>query len=289
MFQPPCLAYGARFDWRDLPMSRRGDSLAQRNETEDPMRKRCAGRTVAALAVLALVSVGCGGSGSDRSNLEASTWVLTPLAHRGSEARGEITATFDRGKVSGSGGCNSYSGTYTTKGSSMTISGVASTSAACAAPVMAAEQAYLAALGRTASYKAGDRALVLQGSDGAALLTYEASGGDAYQGSWNVVSFHSGSAITSVDTGTRIHVVMAKNAMTGNGGCNDFNASVKVDGSKITIGPVSSSKKACSPEIDQQEQAFFAALAESVEWAATGTTLDLLRADGGYAVNMIKG
>ena len=48
--------------------------------------------------------------------------------------------------------------------------------------------------------------------------------------------------------------------VTGEGGCNTFNGTYTTDGSKLTFGPLSSTKKACGDAADTLEQAFLTAL-----------------------------
>ena len=48
--------------------------------------------------------------------------------------------------------------------------------------------------------------------------------------------------------------------MTGSGGCNDFNGTYTSDGSKLTFGPLSSTKKACPDAVNTVEQAYLTAL-----------------------------
>jgi polar amino acid transport system substrate-binding protein len=64
------------------------------------------------------------------------------------------TAFASSGQVSGSAGCNSYSGSYSVDGSLLTISPMASTLMACDTPegIMEQEAAFLAALGSAGSY-----------------------------------------------------------------------------------------------------------------------------------------
>ena len=67
----------------------------------------------------------------------------------------QITATFSGGTVSGSAGCNTYTGTVTPVDDYFTIGGIATTQMACAEPagIMEQEQAYLTALAATAGYQ----------------------------------------------------------------------------------------------------------------------------------------
>ena len=88
-----------------------------------------------------------------------------------------VTATFDKdGKVTGNGGCNGYSATYTTgAGNAMSVSNLAATAMACAAGDTEAQ--YFAALTATARYSLAGNTLTLRDQTGATLVTYVSIGG----------------------------------------------------------------------------------------------------------------
>jgi heat shock protein HslJ len=48
--------------------------------------------------------------------------------------------------------------------------------------------------------------------------------------------------------------------VAGTGGCNTFGGNYTVDGSKLTFGPLNSTKKACGDAVDQVEAAYLAAV-----------------------------
>jgi PKD repeat protein len=84
--------------------------------------------------------------------LEGTTWHLTTVL-----PGTDITAQFQRAQVSGSSGCNNYSGTYTTTESSPTsgtlaISALSGGQRLCAEDVMALEARYLEALQAATNY-----------------------------------------------------------------------------------------------------------------------------------------
>jgi heat shock protein HslJ len=72
----------------------------------------------------------------------------------------EITATFNtaKGEISGSAGCNGYSGSYEVNGSKLAIGPLAHTEMFCATPegVMEQEQQYLTVLATAQSYEVQD-------------------------------------------------------------------------------------------------------------------------------------
>lgn len=112
--------------------------------------------------------------------LEGSAW----SASRVNNGRGglqsliagtEITAEFGvDGTVSGSSGCNTYSGTYEIEGDEMRIGPISVTEMACASPegVMEQEQQYLAALGRVATWRSDGATLELRDAEGASQAAF---------------------------------------------------------------------------------------------------------------------
>lgn len=91
-------------------------------------------------------------------------------------AETQITAEFNNGAVSGNGGCNSYSGSYTAADGAISVSPLAVTMMFCAEPEGVAEQEtlYLAALQGAAQYAIDGSQLTLSDADGAPLVVYVA-------------------------------------------------------------------------------------------------------------------
>jgi heat shock protein HslJ len=90
----------------------------------------------------------------------------------------EVDAVFGGdGQVAGSGGCNRYSGAYTLDGADLTIGTLASTMMTCVAPdgIDEQEAAYLAALGRVATWSFQDDRLQFRAADGALQVEYRAT------------------------------------------------------------------------------------------------------------------
>lgn len=83
----------------------------------------------------------------------------------------EINAELAGGKISGKGGCNSYFGSYTTSGASITISQVGSTKMACSGEIMAQENAFLSALAATTGYSVAGDQLTLSQPGGQLIFT----------------------------------------------------------------------------------------------------------------------
>lgn len=106
-----------------------------------------------------------------------ATGILTGDAFASPLPGTTLTATFARdGALSGSGGCNRYTGSYTAEAGTIEITPPASTRMACATPegVMGQEATYLALLPQAASYRSDGRTLELLAADGTRLVAFTA-------------------------------------------------------------------------------------------------------------------
>lgn len=131
-----------------------------------------------AIGTLALAS-GCSTTGTGAAAapgaaaLTGSTWQLAEL---GGQPAGRQTLKFDSstGTVSGSGGCNSFSGVYQWSGKSLKMGPLAATRRACAEDAASRQEtAYLQALDATRTWQVDGKTLVLSG-DGGRLASFTA-------------------------------------------------------------------------------------------------------------------
>jgi heat shock protein HslJ len=231
-----------------------------------------------------------GGSG----DLTGQVWGLTELAGKPIVADSGLSAQFTAdGKVSGSAGCNQYSGTYTVSGASIQISSpLAATMMICPPDVMLQENAYLKALGEAKTYAVKRDQLALSGPEGNALLVYQSQSQDLAGTNWEVIGYNNGKqAVTSVMAGTTLTASFGKDGtLSGNGGCNDYNTSYTVTGNELTIGPIAATMKACSDPVGvmDQEAQYLAALESAATFQIEGTVLELRTKDGALAADFSK-
>ncbi len=110
-------------------------------------------------------------------SLAGTTWSLAGLNGLPLPEKVQVTAEFGSdGTVSGSAGCNTYSGSYTVDGGSINIGSLASTEMACPEPQMAVETAYLAALGKATAWTIDSEGkLSLTGADAKLSLVFTAA------------------------------------------------------------------------------------------------------------------
>jgi heat shock protein HslJ len=139
------------------------------------------GLLVCAVLLLAAVSA-CGSSTT--LTLDGTKWVMTTYAVAGGMknalASPQVDATFaapkdGKGDVAGSGGINTYTGTYTVSGDKLTVGSVTSTRLAGEQAAMQQETAYLANLQSAASYKIDGENLAIKNTAGTTVLTYKAA------------------------------------------------------------------------------------------------------------------
>lgn len=125
-----------------------------------------------AVAVIAGAAIwAAADSGGDDLALAGTSWTLTDLD--GSPVTGTApTLAFTETDVNSTGGCNTFNGSYTTDGATISFGPIGSTMMACEDPAMPQETVYFAALdGATSATVDGDT-LTITGDAG--TLTFAA-------------------------------------------------------------------------------------------------------------------
>ncbi len=109
------------------------------------------------------------------STLEGPLWALALLNGKQPLEGAPIYALFENGKLSGSAGCNTYSGGYQSDNKNLAVSNVTATRQACAEPagVMEQESEYLNLLGSAATYSTANGSLTIFDANGNAVLNFK--------------------------------------------------------------------------------------------------------------------
>jgi heat shock protein HslJ len=243
------------------------------------------------LGVLAaLVLTGCGNgtsSSSEPASFESIPWTLVsglPASADGATPG----ATFAHGIIGGSAGCNHFTAPYTVDGDKLEIGTIATTKMACPPPQAAVEHAYLAALGKVASWSIDGDELVLSDGDGNELLRY---GTPSIDGDYEATAIRTVDAFASPIPGTTITAKFAAGTITGSGGCNTYTASYTTDRGSIHVDTPAATKKLCTDPagVSEQEANYFAALAAADQYRLDGPhALALMAADGTYLVSFAQ-
>lgn len=105
--------------------------------------------------------------------LEGTAWMLALISGAELVAGAPVILRFEPGRISGSDGCNRFSGSYAAQGGKLSIAkgGVASTRMACPPDVMKQADAFMAALGDASSYRVVGQRLELRTGSGALAVS----------------------------------------------------------------------------------------------------------------------
>ena len=235
-------------------------------------------------------TVGAEQPSAETPALEGTSWQLVSYVSADNETVAAVpdvdaTIMFQDGSVSGSSGCNSFSGGYTVDGNQISMGEMATTLMACPEPLMLQEQGLTAALGGAATYAIEGDTLQLIDADGNVLATFVPAVQATLVGpTWSATGYNNGrGGFTSLIIGSEITAVFGEDGtLSGNASCNNYTASYTVDGDAIQIGPAASTRMMCNePEgIMQQEQEYLAALETAAVYRLDGDMLDMRTSEG---------
>lgn len=233
----------------------------------------------------------------DKTALEGAFWRLASVAHADSQLHAvpdsvEATATFANGSVSGSGGCNRYTASYTVAAGKLTIGMAATTMMACPEPQAGVEMPFMAALAATMAYQIEEDQLSLLDAGGQKIATFKAWQPVALKGgTWRATVYNNGrAAAVSLIDGSEITATFGTDGvLSGSSGCNRYRAAYVVKDSSMTIQTPSSTRKACTqPDgVMQQEQEYLKALTTAATYTLQGNQLEL-RTDQGALAALFK-
>ena len=246
--------------------------------------------TVSALVITAATAP-AGVGVTEASALTGKVWVLATLAGKAPLKGTELTAEFGaKLRVSGSAGCNRYTGGYKASGTTIRISTLATTKKACAGAIERQETTFLKALTGARSFAIGGGTLTLKSAGGQVLATFKAQTQALGGTSWDVLAYNNGKqAVVSVLAATKLTATFGKDGkLTGFGGCNEYDATYKATAPKISIGPVASTRKHCEEPagVSDQETAYLAALVTAATYRVEGSQLELRTTGGALAVEL---
>jgi heat shock protein HslJ len=124
------------------------------------------------LIILAIALSGCATFLEDGSRLDGTGWELESIGSKIVDSERKPTLKFSDERASGSAGCNSFQGEYSTSGQEIKFADLAMTLMACpdAQGLMDLEQQYFSALQQAETYElSGDR-LSIHMQDGSELV-----------------------------------------------------------------------------------------------------------------------
>ncbi len=213
-------------------------------------------------------------------------WTLVSYARDGetveAAARPATLDVKDDGKLSGTTGCNSFAGTWTSSGGDAVsiVVGPMTRMACTDEATNAQEQAMITGLAAVSVATLERGSLVLSGEG--VRLNFE-RGPQGVEGSYQVTGVNNGrdAVVGSAANEAQSIEFSSDGTVSGNSGCNSFSGTYATSGDQLSIAQLAVTQRACAdPEVDAAEQQFLAALPRVATWDRSGQTLTLRDADG---------
>jgi heat shock protein HslJ len=177
------------------------------------------------------------------------------------------------GMVSGSGGCNQYSGPYEVDGGSIRFGDLASTLMLCEGQVGAQETAFMAALGGATTWRidaagalelTGAGRIVAEPAAQAPTPRASSGTGELPGTSWDLAEMGPTAdfarIVPTIEFGDDGRV-------SGFAGCNTFSGTFTTDGSTLTLGPLATTRMACEGQPSALETTYLEALSGVRSWS----------------------
>lgn len=124
------------------------------------------------MAALVMVFVWGGPASSAEPGLYGGEWLATEISGKPVPEKARMTLSIAAdGTVSGSGGCNRFTGTADIDGNRISFPPFAATMKMCPPPLMVPEQEFLGALAEVTSYRLEGSQLVLEALGGVERVT----------------------------------------------------------------------------------------------------------------------
>lgn len=197
----------------------------------------------------ALIFGGLASAQVDQSSLTGG-YVLTQWSADGGNwhqvSGAAPTLQLSNGQLQGNSGCNAYSGAYAAGEGNLRVSGLRGGLQACSGAALTQETAYLDGLRQARSYAVNGGALTLSTPAGGQLVFQRQMGQgevvnqsirNPVSGQWQLVS----------PAGSPVQLNIQGSDISGNDGCNQFNAKVNFSGGRLRLlGPVTATRMACS-------------------------------------------
>ncbi len=180
--------------------------------------------------------------------------------------------------VTGSGGCNTFSGTYTLDGDTISFSEIVSTLMLCEG-TGDQETAFFNALESATRYEVTDYQLTIWHSDDQQLTFIPDPAGALVGTQWQLLSY----AETPVIANSMVTLEFrADNQVVGSGGCNDYGGGYLIeDDGVISFTDLISTLMACGDDtITLQEQEYLNALQTATGFELADNQLTITYGDG---------
>lgn len=224
-------------------------------------------------------------SNTTKMDIQNTLWHLESMTLAGKkEAIFPATLKIGDQKISGKGGCNNFFGKFNLENDRITISRIGSTRMYCQ-DKSKFETKYLRALEKVTSYTHEKGRLSLMLPDGKLIFSdkpmKKSTPKDATTSIENV-TWHLKSISDKRTTHTikdKITLLIAKNKVSGNGGCNDYSGSLRMEGNRFGVSKIIATEMYCD-KTSPTEMKFLQALEAVSNYTIKDNQLILTYPDG---------
>ena len=252
--------------------------------------------------VLVLVGAACGDDftdaptntspvGSEADALAGTSWVAQRISDVSGGRRvltgSEPTIEFgvDGQTVSGSTGCNLYTGDVTIGPGTISVAQVAVTERGCIPQeIMEQEALFLEILTSADGFRVANGILELKSTEGSVSFIEPGPVVDAaFDGTaWTLDTLIDGEVAMSILAATTpsLTVDIGEGSMQGTTGCNGFGGAVGIEGSWFTVTQMSWTEIGCEPDIMRQETFILDVLQNAERYEIEGDHLTIFRNEG---------
>ncbi|NYJ04740.1 META domain-containing protein [Petropleomorpha daqingensis] len=228
------------------------------------------------LLVALLALAGCGGGAAAGPDV-LGEWVLVSGVPQPSGV--PATLVVEDAQLRGISFCNHYAGSYTLDGDVLAVSGLGGSDMGCEPAVMAAETAFLTALGRADRVTRDGADLVLSGPEGSLRFARQAPVPDRELAgtTWTLDTLVDGEVALSV-LGSPTLELAPDGTATGSTGCRGFVGTWSVAGDVLTLD-VTRDDIGCPADLGRQDEHVLAVLDAAPTSAIDGDRLTLTAPD----------
>jgi len=198
-----------------------------------------------------------------QTNILKTTWYLESMTLAGkNEHLFPATLNIDEQKITGKGGCNNFFGKFKLDGDKITMSKIGATRMYCQ-EASKFETKYLQALEKVTSYSKKQNRLHLTWHGGELIFSsnpLETVGneqGTVMDIKWQLKSISMKGATSDVrKTKPGISLLVRKNKISGNGGCNSYFGQLRMEGNRFTVSDMGATEMYCE-DTSELEMRYF--------------------------------
>lgn len=238
------------------------------------------GAIVAGTSILA----GCGDRSTtpdaDPAKLVGKTYLSTEVQGPQIPGGGPLLLAFGKGTISANAGCNGHGGAVAFTGGVLTTGNLVGTMMACPPPRDGADRWVTDLFGSPLSWHLDGTTLTLQRGDRKVTLA-ERRERPVVGTRWRVSALVTDAAVSTsaaLENSKPYFEIAGDGAFAGSTGCNRMTGRARVDGDRIHLSPIATTRRACDPETADVERTVLAALRDEVIVEVDGDEMRLTNA-----------